>query len=138
MRATNRHGWLSSFAVAFLLVIHATSNAAEQLSIEQTVSILKQERMAGRDNTFLMNVISGAGRAYLMANANLDLLRRPKLYCQPGKFSLDARNYADIAVKRYEQDRLIFNASPLAQQSPLDLLVMILLEGLQDTFPCKQ
>jgi len=84
------------------------------------------KRMGGSPTvaTYLM----GAGNAYLVANASAALMNRPQLYCQPQTLTLNSLNYLDIFEKE------------LAMSQTEDALnygdEMILLFGLQRTFPC--
>jgi hypothetical protein len=72
--------------------------------------------------------LMGAGGAYLVANANAQMVNRPPLYCQPASLTLNGLNYLDIFEKE------------LARSRSDDALnygdEMILLFGLRRMFPC--
>ena len=119
-----------------LAVLVFPLNAASQANLDTLVSALKTERATGRDG-IMMYSIAGAGRAFLVANTKLQLRKQAQLYCPPN-LPLNSSNYADIAIRQYEHDKATgVHELPLAQESPLDVLVFALLDGLQRTFPCK-
>jgi hypothetical protein len=84
------------------------------------------KRMGGADS--VMMYLMGAGNAYIMANGNAMARNQPLLYCQPPGLTLNALNFLDIFEKE------------LARGPPEAVLnygdEMVLLFGLQRTFPC--
>ena len=81
-----------------------------------------------------MNIfIQGLGEGFLWANTELEFNKRPLLYCQPGKLLLGSENYKDILDRQIDEMRKIdkkFNEDKY-------YIGIILLEGLKETFPCK-
>jgi hypothetical protein len=72
--------------------------------------------------------LHGVGHGYSGANADLFVRGLPLLYCQPDKLALGPENYADILQEEIRRNRLI---------EPNTLVAILLLSGLQNTFPCK-
>ena len=83
----------------------------------------------GSDWAMVQLYVFGAGAAYSNANANLRVVKhQPTLYCQPDHLSMTSENYANIIEKeiaRWDSPR---------QDVPI---AVVLLSGLQFTFPCK-
>jgi hypothetical protein len=74
--------------------------------------------------------IAGIGEGYLVANAALASRNQPMLYCHPGKLTLMYTNYRNIL------DEEVKRAQPVPYYPDMPLS-MILLYGLQKTFPCS-
>lgn len=110
-------------------------NAAAQTNLEIAVSHLKKERAAGKGR--LIDIIGGAGRAFLHGNIQLKLRKLPEFYCQPGQLVLNESNYADIALEQYERDKSLYIRDQWAQDYGMETLVGSLFHGLVRTFPCK-
>jgi hypothetical protein len=72
--------------------------------------------------------INGVGRGYAWANAQLILANQQPLYCQPDKLALDIANYIGIIDREIKDTE-----NKYTLDTPVEL---ILLRGLQKTFPC--
>lgn len=79
-----------------------------------------------KNNAETQAYISGLGIGYSWANAQLYALKRPMLYCQPGKLALETNNYV-----RFLEDGII------EQKSTNGIIEAILLDQLIKVFPCK-
>lgn len=97
-------------------------------------------RFAGRYNEMrgepiVKTYLFGAGEAYLVANAALEVAGRQKFYCQPATLKLTAEDYVEIFEKSLDK----FRAKPEAL-ALLDTTEdgMVLFYGLLDTFPCPR
>lgn len=72
--------------------------------------------------------ISGVGDGYLFANASVKSERKVQsLYCQPSSLSLNGYNYKNILDDELKSGRY-------SSDTPISV---VLLRGLQRTFPCK-
>lgn len=109
--------------------------ASAQTNLEITVTLLKKERAAGKGR--LIDILGGAGRAFVHANTHQKLRKLPELYCPPGHLVLNESNYADIALEQYERDKSIWLGDQLAQDFGMEILVSSLLSGLIRIFPCR-
>jgi len=98
------------------------------IGVNAQVPLKEFDRFKG-DSSF-KHFIEGVGTGLLIANVELDRRKSPLLYCQPPKLSLNADAYMTILAKRV---RKLETEAPAS--TPLEL---ILLEGLQETFPCLQ
>ena len=76
--------------------------------------------------------VSGAAAAFDTANIELAELGRPKLYCVPGKLSLNYTNYLQWIEESYGEAR---NDQALLKVALVD---WVLLEKLKNNFPCKK
>jgi hypothetical protein len=88
-----------------------------------------------KNTELFKNQIHGVGTGYLWANTELAIRKQPLLYCQP-KIALNAENYLQILsgfLERKTQFKAPFDNSVVAA-FPVEAL---LLEALQDAFPCK-
>lgn len=83
-----------------------------------------------KESKWFKDYIYGVGVGYGWANAELEASGQPLLYCVPKNLALDVSNYIDI-LEREIRDSL--NKNTL--NSSVEL---ILLEGLQKTFPCSK
>ena len=84
----------------------------------------------------------GAGNAFLVANAALEVAGRPKLYCQPASLALAAADYVEIfeqSLARFREKSLEKLSEKEAQRlldSTSDEIVLFY--GLRDRFPCPR
>jgi hypothetical protein len=95
-----------------------------------TTKTFREAKAAGGHNWALAQMyVMGAGEAYMAANAALLVEHKQLLYCQLGNLGLSADNYVNIL-----QDEI----PRWGDRSSDDLaMVLILLAGLEYTFPCK-
>jgi hypothetical protein len=77
--------------------------------------------------------VNGVSEGFNVANADLAGKNRPLLYCQPKSFALNADNLLailDAEIKTMQE----ITGKPLPDNMPIEV---VLLSGIQDTFPCK-
>jgi hypothetical protein len=77
--------------------------------------------------------VNGVSEGFNVANADLAGKSRPLLYCQPVSFALNADNLLAILDAEIKTTEEIAH-KPLPDNMPIQVL---LLTGIQDTFPCK-
>lgn len=119
------------FAVLFLSSCVQVFAASD---VEIAVEELKAQRNAG--SGIWITILSGAGTAYGMANAQLKYQGLTPLFCQPAQFILNPLNFADIVLGEFREEPKVYNLSQY-QQYPMDVLTLALLRGLRKSFPCK-
>jgi hypothetical protein len=73
----------------------------------------------------------GVGQGYGWANAQLELRGQALLFCQPRKLSLTQENLANL-LDRYLTAQLEAGKNPTSL-----MLEPLLLQALQEAFPCK-
>jgi len=83
-----------------------------------------------KESKWFKSYIYGVGVGYRCANADLVVRNHPMLYCSPKKLALDASNYIDILNREIQN-----SINKYTINMPVEL---ILLEGLQKTFPCSK
>lgn len=76
--------------------------------------------------------ISAVGEGFSWANTELTGNGRSPLYCQPPKLGLTFENYLRILKDYIEKNKELVKR--LGDNFPVEVL---LLRGLQETFPCK-
>jgi len=121
--------------VGIVLTLFALPTVAQNSLTAQVFATLKTERETGSKGRFT-NFIEGAGTAYGWANAKLAGSGVPKMFCELDKLELNATNYVDIALKRYQSNSKLYDS--LMGNYPLDALSKALLDGLVETFPCQK
>ena len=117
-------------ALGVLLLAVCPAGYAADLMVDWNLArnYSRVKRMVGgRENvaTYLM----GVGSAFMLANANATLKNQPLLYCQTPTLTLNALNYLDIFEKELER------GPPESVLNYGDEMVLLL--GLQRTFPCR-
>ncbi len=103
-----------------------------QLKANTTVKQYKADLASGSTAASFTKVyIYGLGEGFLLANIEATKKKAP-LYCHPDKLALSMANYVDIV------DRQIKERSNRMTQAQLDEIpiAVLLLEGLEETFPC--
>lgn len=88
-----------------------------------------------RGEPIVKTYLLGAGKAYVVANAALEVAGRPKLYCQPPDLVLTAADYVEIFEKSLEKFRARPEARPLLATTEDEI---VLYYGLLDAFPCRR
>jgi hypothetical protein len=83
------------------------------------------------DQAWFKPYIGGVGMGYMWANAKMVTLRQPGLFCAPAKLGLRQENYVDL-LDSYLTAELRKGVKP-----DTILLEPLLLDALQDAFPCK-
>ena len=91
-----------------------------------------REGMALSERTFMKVYIRGLGEGIGWANTAALSSNNPPLYCQPAKLALGFDNFIDILNRKIEELSARKPASELDKAS----IGMLLLMGLQTTFPC--
>ena len=74
----------------------------------------------------------GVGTGYAHANSELRVNKQKQLYCQPGNLALTVDNYLRILDDEIQERR---KEGQYIEDIPVELL---LLKGLQKTFPCNK
>jgi hypothetical protein len=82
-----------------------------------------------QETTLVRIYLHGVGEGLGWANAELQSKDVPPIFCQPGNFELTADNYVRL-VRTYLDNP----PAPLKDDTPIEL---VLLEALQEAFPCK-
>jgi hypothetical protein len=85
-----------------------------------------------KDDTSFRMYILGVGNGYTWANIDLEKKKENPLFCPPKKLALTVDNLIhtiDMMIKDTKYGKLISKTD-----TPIEL---ILLKGLQETFPCK-
>lgn len=72
--------------------------------------------------------LKGVGDGYLMMNAEMARMKRPKIYCQPPKLAIGLKNYEQVL-----KDEVTEFGEKEALPYPVEI---ILLKGLKNVFPC--
>jgi len=124
--------WLIQ-AVVLAAFLFNTASASADSQVEKAFETLKAQR--DRGGGYYLDMLEGAAIALDWANSQLTSKGQSALYCTPNELTLNARNYANIALnefkrhwERYEQ--------PLLEAFPKDVVVDALAYGLARTFPC--
>jgi hypothetical protein len=113
---------LKSTFVVVAMVVACSAQASEFTT--RTYDTAKQQ-------PWFQSYVLGVGTGYSWANTELSGTHRKLLYCQPKEFALTEENYLDILEGQVKAERAGGHADlPV----PLELL---LLKGLERTFPCK-
>lgn len=81
-----------------------------------------------KETAQLKTYIDGLASGYMWANGTLTNRKQPLLYCQPGNLSLGIKNYIDIIDREFQDNKKGYSLD--------DNVELILLIGLQKTFPC--
>jgi hypothetical protein len=105
-----------------------------QARAETSVKKYKAEIAAnGADVSLTKIYILGLGDGFLWANAKMLVDKKSPLYCQPDKLVLGMENYVEILNRQIKAEATKNTQAQLDEMS----LGLLLLQGLQDTFPCK-
>jgi len=74
--------------------------------------------------------VAAVGEGYLWANADLILRNQKPLYCAPPQTEFGAELFKAILAKRIHEHR--------SEIKPDTSIGLILLDGLQESYPCPQ
>lgn len=85
-----------------------------------------------KDTEWFKDYINGVGVGLGWANVHLMARKQERLYCVPENLALEASNYLDIIERKMSNKEFV---KMLRLETPLEL---ILLNGLEETFPCKK
>jgi len=121
-------------AVVLAAFLFNTSSVSAASQVEKAFEALKAQRDKNRG--YFMDMLLGAGIALDWANSSFKSKGQAPLYCIPQDLSLNARNYADIALQEFER-RPEWYKHPILEAYPNDVVVNALAYGLVTTFPCK-
>ena len=102
---------------------------------ETTVKEYRLEREPSHKwNAFNQVYIQGLGDGFIVANIASRTDGKGPLFCPPRNLSLNLENYKSILDDEIEQQSKVQTADVL-EQAPISVL---LLSGLQRTFPCPK
>jgi hypothetical protein len=107
------------FAVAFLF------GTAQAMTIKDYTNAKK---VGGTAWQVMEIYIKGVSNGFTMANAFIANNNEKLMYCQPDKFALDVQNLVNIVDETLRKPKPVFT-----DDNPIEIVVMA---GLQDTFPC--
>jgi len=109
--------------IIFIILLIAV-NASAELTIK--------EYLKDKNNRDVAIFISGLAVGMGWVNTELRMTKRQPLFCIPEKLVLNVKNYQEIL------DRLIQEMRETRTSRDDEYTVgLILLEGLKETFPCK-
>jgi hypothetical protein len=117
-------------AIALLMLVACVPLAGAEMTVKQyhKDSHSRNEYIAGGVKMYVMGVGQGIGWANVAAAKN-----NAPLYCQPSNFAINANNYIDILNKMIDT----FSTTTTAKELDEFPIGMLLLMGLQQTFPCR-
>ena len=118
----------SVFAVA--VAVCSTSAHAETLLLKK----YRQAHAAGPLPDSILNYISGIADGLETSNIVLSWKKKPMLFCQPESLALNSQNFItiiDTEIKR----RIASGEKPYGDEYPV---MLILVDGMQRTFPCEK
>jgi len=99
---------------------------------EAVCAIEVQEYLRARENAVMQTYVAGLGAGYFWSNAYLQTIKSARpLYCQNPKLSLGPANYVNILNSRLRE---LEQRGRRENNAPIEV---VLLDGLQQTFPCK-
>jgi hypothetical protein len=108
------------------------------VAVEASALTVKEYRadMASADQariTMTRIYIGGLGEGIVAANVQVGRINKAPIFCQPQKLALGMDNFINIL------DRFITTISTKAPREKVDemSIPLLLLEGLQETFPCN-
>ena len=129
---------------AFVLVVLSavTSSASgdsgivsvvrSDFDVEEAFNALKDESAEGRG--YILFFVIGAAHAYERANLRCEGAEEGISYCPPQSLSLNAQNYAAIALREHETNPGLYQST--WSSNPVEAIVNALGAGLERTFPC--
>jgi hypothetical protein len=95
-----------------------------------TIKSFKEAKAKGGSDWLSVQLfVFGAGEAYTYTNGALSVKHQPELYSQPDHLSLTTDNFMTIVEKELVRRKYV-----PSEDLPI---VVVLLSGLQYTFPCK-
>ena len=108
--------------------------SAGSIKAQMTVARYRENMQSETTRMQTTNYIRGLGNAYSFANVRLEQEKKPPFYCPPQKLALSVDNYIRILNDRIDKDTRILGG----ESAKVDtyFIEMLLLDGLQDTFPC--
>jgi hypothetical protein len=115
--------------LCFLTLISAEALAQDvplyrKMIASSDASVVKEAKM----------YVKGLGDGISWANTLVSLEDGRALYCPPDKLALTVENYLDILDRQIDARSKVVTEAKL-NETPLGFL---LLDGLQETFPCKR
>lgn len=115
---------MKQIALAAALLLGASQMTHAELRVGQ------YQQMKDSQRADLYALIGGLGEGIAWANAWIESHNQPKLYCPPN-IPLQTQNYKDIL------DAEITSAPPglITPDLPIGMVIML---GLEKTFPCKK
>jgi hypothetical protein len=121
-------------AVVLPALLFGLSSASAGPQVDKAFEALKAQRDKNRG--YFMDMLLGAGIALDWANLAFKSNGQAPLYCIPQDVSLNAHDYADIALQEFAR-RPEWYKHPLLEAYPNDVVVNALAYGLKATYPCR-
>jgi len=117
--------------LAPLLVLLLCGHAGLANAASGREAITLKEYSKVKNEEWFKAYVSGAGRALGFANAVLKRRKERPLSCEPTDIPVYQQNFLDIL------DREVKFAEQTSTATPDTEVALLLLMGLQSTFPCK-
>jgi len=118
--------------VALLGCLLCTAAHADALTLHK---YLDMTRSSAKEEQALLNAyLVGLGEGFLWAEIHLSNTRGIRLYCQPDNRVLTEKDYREILERQIQHAK---NAQFLQETYERDIIGMLLLTGLRETFPCE-
>ena len=118
--------------VALLGCLLCSAARADALTLHQ---YLDMTQSSTKDEQALLNAyLVGLGEGFLWAEIHLSNTHGIRLYCQPDSRVLTEKDYREILERQIHNAK---NAQFLQEASERNIIGMLLLTGLRETFPCK-
>ena len=89
---------------------------------------------AKEEQALLNACLVGLGEGFVWAEIHLSNAHGIHLYCQPDNRALTEKDYREILERQIHNAK---NAQFLQEASERDIIGMLLLTGLRETFPCE-
>ncbi len=112
-------------AAAFLAGANSVSAADDELTIAKFVDLAQH-------NAALTVAIGASGETWGFANAEMLSRNQAPFYCQPDKLAMTNDQYVQILARKVDE------GTPQLKAKDFNIWPMVLLFGLQDTFPCPK
>lgn len=123
--------------VAILALMLVTASWSEGMSLKDYLIMRNSGDIASKN--FITNYVGGIGQGLSWANATVEQKYNSKLFCQPEELLLYPNNHVSIldkAIEKYKDMDFVKNIINRYQDT--DILGMLLLLGLEETFPCEK
>ena len=131
--------WLKGKWFRFVLSAIGTTIFFSSVSIAQAEILVKgYKKSLERKDKMIIFYVGSVGTGMSWANSKLEHEGRAPIYCEPREFVLEDDNYIRILndeIERWEKAAKDKSDFQKIQDFPIEL---ILLEGLERTFPCDQ
>ncbi len=118
--------WINVIVISTQVGFGTPAKAEQSLKLGDFVDVVQKSK--GDDK--LRQMIFAAGEAYAWANSELAEREDSPFYCQPKKLGITRDQYADILVRYVSEN-------PTFRSNDFRVWHLLLLKGLEVTFPCK-